>query len=91
MNALYDLSLLLVSTGEGWGPGSHDGAGWWIFGPIMAALLITLIAVVIWRLIRGGRPDQFSSADRARGILAERYARGELSGDEYRERLDGLR
>jgi uncharacterized membrane protein len=29
-------------------------------------------------------------ADRARAILAERFARGEISRDEYRERLDDL-
>jgi len=29
--------------------------------------------------------------DRARDILAERYARGELTTDEYRERLEQLR
>ena len=28
--------------------------------------------------------------DSARALLAERYARGELSGEEYRERLDEL-
>jgi uncharacterized membrane protein len=29
--------------------------------------------------------------DRARSILAERFARGEISTDEFRERLDALR
>jgi uncharacterized membrane protein len=29
--------------------------------------------------------------DRARGILAERYARGEIGEDEYRMRLEHLR
>jgi uncharacterized membrane protein len=31
-----------------------------------------------------------SSTARAAQILAERYARGEISRDEYRERLDDL-
>jgi uncharacterized membrane protein len=31
-----------------------------------------------------------SSTARAEQILAERYARGEISRDEYRERLDDL-
>jgi uncharacterized membrane protein len=31
-----------------------------------------------------------SGVERARGILAERYARGEIDGDEYRERLAQL-
>jgi putative membrane protein len=37
-----------------------------------------------WREPRGGGPD------RAKEILAERFARGELSADEYRERLAEL-
>jgi putative membrane protein len=55
------------------------------------ALWAAAIAAVIWLVVRGARPGERSSADRARQILAERYARGEISGDEYWERLDQLR
>ena len=41
-------------------------------------------------MMRGVRPRDRSGAERAREILAERYARGELSSDEYRERLEHL-
>jgi putative membrane protein len=36
---------------------------------------------------RGRRGDPL---DRARELLAERFARGELTGEEYRQRLDEL-
>ena len=74
-----------------------DGA-WWMmlfWGPV---LVIGLVALVVW-MIRStsgsgaggdstvGRGDPL---DGARKILAERYARGELDTEEYRERLQSL-
>jgi putative membrane protein len=56
----------------------------------MMALWAAAIAAVIWLVVRGTGRER-SSADRARQILAERYARGEISGDEYWERLGQLR
>jgi putative membrane protein len=71
-----------------WGP----GGGWmWLWGPFMMALGAAAIAAVIWLVVRSTGLRERSSADRARQILAERYARGEISGDEYWERLDQLR
>lgn len=66
--------------------GEHDGY-WFPFGLLWLALL----AVGIWFLVRGRRFRQPSDMDRARGILAERFARGEITGEEYRERLEQLR
>jgi Short C-terminal domain len=40
---------------------------------------------------RGARPPKRSDVERARDVLAERYARGELTTEEYRERLEQLR
>jgi putative membrane protein len=75
-----------------WGMGM---GGWaWLF----LALLIIGIVVLVVVLVRvlaggtaggpatpagGGRPDRH----RAQEILAERYARGEISTEEYQERL----
>jgi putative membrane protein len=63
--------------------------GWW---PIWPLLWLVLIGTVIWLLTRRRRSADRSQngADRAKGILAERFARGEISGEEYRERLDQL-
>jgi putative membrane protein len=48
-----------------------------------------LVAGVVW-LVRNPRSDQ-TPADTPQRILAERYARGELTDDEYRSRLSTLR
>ncbi|MGH3072359.1 MAG: SHOCT domain-containing protein [Gaiellaceae bacterium] len=78
------LPTLLASHSEHW---EH---GWW---PIWPLLWIGLIVAAIWffgrRRWSPARPED--GADRARGILAERYARGEISSEEYRERLEQLR
>ena len=76
------MTMLLASHSDGW---DHH---WW---PIWPLLWIAVIVTVVWfarRRWTGDRPQ--NGVERARGILAERYARGEISGDEYRERLDQL-
>ncbi|MGH2559243.1 MAG: SHOCT domain-containing protein [Thermomicrobiales bacterium] len=87
MSVLNDFALTVARAG-GW---REDGDGWWIGGPLMfIALWIGVFALfwfVFWR--RRG-PHERSGIDRGRDILAERYARGEISSDEYRERLDRL-
>ena len=68
------------------------GGGWgWLWGPLVLLLWVALIATVVWFLARGTRPPDRSGIDQAREVLAERYARGELTTDEYRERLEQLR
>jgi putative membrane protein len=63
----------------------------WLWGPLMLALWAVAIAAVLWLVVGGGRPRGPSGTTRARQILAERFARGETSADEYRDRLDQLR
>ena len=81
--------------GNGFGMG---GMWWyWLFGLILL-LGIALLVVVVVRALRGGISrsgsagpgDQPQGSGQARRILDERYARGELSTEEYRERLQGL-
>ncbi|MGP4017634.1 SHOCT domain-containing protein [Saccharopolyspora sp. 5N708] len=69
----------------GW-PGPHGGPGW-LIGLFFLVLIAALIGTVIWLAVRG-RPR--SGVGRAKEVLAERYARGELSSEEYRERLGEL-
>jgi putative membrane protein len=79
--ALAALPLLTDEGGRGWG---HP---WW---PFWLFFWAALIGTAVWLIARRrGRRDE--PLDRARGLLAERYARGELSGEEYRERLDELK
>jgi putative membrane protein len=72
--------------------------GWmWLFLPV------TLIAIVllVWLLVRvfgggisrGGRDGAsgpFSNVSRARQILDERFAKGELTAEQYREQVQVL-
>lgn len=83
MNAL----LLLASAGGGW---DNDGGWWWIMGPLFGLFWIALIIGVIWFASRRFRPHERSGIDRARDVLAERFARGEISSEEYRQRLSEL-
>jgi putative membrane protein len=52
--------------------------------------MLALVAAAIWLVVRGRGSAMRCSTARAEQILAERYARGEISRDEYRERLDDL-
>lgn len=61
---------------------------WW---PIWPLLWIAVLAGVVWLVARRRREPAPGGGDRARDILAERFARGEIGGDEYRERLEQLR
>lgn len=82
----------------GWGLG-----GWLAMGVGMVlfwALLIGGVIAGVYYLTgarRGGRPGQHltgapgSGSERAEGLLAERFARGEIDEDEYRRRLALLR
>lgn len=72
---------------HGWG-----GAGWmWLWGGLMMLFWAALIAAVVWFVAIRSGPHAAAPADRAREVLAERYARGEITSDEYRERVDTLR
>jgi putative membrane protein len=72
---------LLTHDSDDWG---HP---WW---PLWLLVWAALIGLAIW-LIARRRDRHHDPLDRAREILAERYARGELTNDEYRERLAELR
>jgi putative membrane protein len=75
-----------------------EDSGWmWVWGTIMMLAFIALVGLGIWALVRSQSrahaPDRDTSLDwtaSARTILAERFARGEISSEEYREKLDHL-
>jgi putative membrane protein len=80
--------------GSGWGMGSM-----WFFWPVF----ILGIVLVVVLLVRGGSaglgrrqgseppPGSSTGRTRAQEILDERYARGELTDEEYQDRLRQLR
>lgn len=70
------------------------GTGWmWLFW-LLLIIGVVLLAVVTVRALGGGitrgdgRDDRVpGEQSRARQVLDERYARGEISTEEYQERL----
>ncbi len=72
-----------LAAGGAWGPGP-----WW---PIFPLFWILVWGVVIFALFRFRRGARWGGGHSAEDVLAERYARGEISVDEYRERLGVLR
>lgn len=98
MNACYDLAV----TGPGGGWGHMGGGGWsgrtWVWGTAMVLTWVLVTGAAAWLIVgatarRGGGaagPPPIGR-DRARAILAERYVRGEISTEEYDERLAKLR
>lgn len=92
MNARVLTSMLSQPADWGWWGGAAAGSGWagwwWIVPLSWLAFWAILVGLLAWYLLAGRRR---SSLDEARRILAERYARGELSPEEYRQRLAQLR
>jgi putative membrane protein len=80
VNAVAALPLLTHDAGD-WG---HP---WW---PLWLLFWAALIGTAAWLILRR-RNRAADPLDRARELLAERFARGELSGEEYRERLAELK
>jgi uncharacterized membrane protein len=78
------VTSLLAATGE------HDEHWWFVF-PFFWLLWIGVIATILFFVFRrrSGRCVGGGN-DHAHAILAERFARGEISGDEMRERLAQL-
>ena len=80
-------SLVLFRHDGPWG----DSEYWWIGRLVMLVLLVILIFCLFWWTRRNGwRHHEPTPMERAQGILAERYARGEIDGEEYRERMNQL-
>jgi putative membrane protein len=70
--------------------GGEDHVGWWIVAPFIWLLWVAVIATIVYVVVKR-RSRRWNGHDGAKAILAERFARGEISGDEFRERLDALR
>ena len=89
------IAAVLADT-HGWDGHMGWGGGWWmlLWGTLMMAGLVVLVVWLIRTTAGGDTGAHGSGSDdplaSARRILAERYARGELSSEEYRERLDHL-
>lgn len=79
------------------GNGMGGVVWYWLFGALLLVGLALLVVVAV-RVLRGGASrgrdaaarDQPPVRSQARRVLDERYAHGELSTDEYHERVQVL-
>jgi putative membrane protein len=81
----------MTSFAQEVGPWRWGGGPWFPFFPLIPLFWLLLIGGLVFALVRWGRPHGPTGLERAREILAERFARGEISPNEYRERLEALR
>jgi putative membrane protein len=67
-------------------------SGWGILAMLLYTVVFVglLVAGIAW-LLRASRAEPPTNEDSPTHVLARRYARGELTDDEYRHRLDTLR
>ena len=76
-----------------WNYGMHDGGWATMFFLTLFLLLVVFIAVVLMVYFMRKTPNADGgsrSSSSATDLLKERYARGEISTEEYRERLREL-
>ena len=64
----------------GWGAGS-----WLVMGFMMLLFWAFVVGGIVW-IMRGSRHATSPTSSGARQILDERFARGEIGEDEYRQR-----
>ena len=87
---------------DGWGmhPGIWGGQGVGLLGGLIGLLLfvgfMVALVLVVWWIVRQGRsegprrPEGAGGSRTALDILDERYARGELSREEYLQAREDL-
>ena len=74
--------------------GGHMGAGWmWLWAPVSLVVFVAVVGVAVVVVAHAVRsePAGVDEARRARSIVMERYARGEISATEYDELCTRLR
>ena len=66
------------------------GGGWWFLWPLWFVGFWIVLALVLRFGVWGRHRGHWSASVTAEGILAERFARGEITEKEYRDRIAGL-
>jgi putative membrane protein len=81
---MMTLATEVLARGADWGPGP-----WW---PVFPLLWLLFFGAVVFLVVRSRRNwPRLHSGRSAEDVLGERYARGEINEDEYRERLNVLK
>jgi putative membrane protein len=73
-------------TGRDW---AHGGGAWWLAFPLLWLVVIAIVVTTFFVVMRRTTPRSRSPTAEAK--LADRYAVGDITEDEYRERLAVLR
>lgn len=65
----------------------HDGIGWWMaFGGIwMIIFWVGFIALVVWGIIKLSQRDGSTPRHSPLDVAKERYAKGEISKEEFEQ------
>jgi putative membrane protein len=87
------LALLQLPLADGFDMHGDFGTGWWI--AMMLGMLVfwaLVIGAVVW-VVReaSGRREENTGAESAEALLDRRFAAGEISSEEYRQRKAVLR
>lgn len=84
-------TIFADTTTDGWGHMGGWGGGWmWLWGVAMMVLFAASLIWLVQGTSRSAAPPTHDATSRAKAILAERYANGDLSTEEYRERVSEL-
>lgn len=86
----YSLAVLMQG-GDGWYDHMDGwGGGWmWLWGTLMMLSWVAIVAAALW-IVQRARDNRPGPGGRAREILDERLARGEIDSVEHRERAEHL-
>ena len=88
------LSSFMISPILADGGGSDHMGNWgWGFGWMMGGwlMMVLVVGLVVWALRGMSNPDGTGRGRSPKRILAERFADGVISTEEYEERLSVLR
>lgn len=72
--------------GNGMMYGYQGGMGWMVLGFVFwLAVIAGIVLLVIWIIGKSGKGKQVQTEETALEILNKRYARGEISKEQYEE------
>ncbi|MEA5113975.1 MAG: SHOCT domain-containing protein [Geobacteraceae bacterium] len=72
--------------GNGMMYGYQGGMGWMVLGLVFwVAVIAGIVLLVLWIVGKSGKGKGEQAEDTALGILNKRYARGEITKEQYEE------
>ena len=83
MTPLADIAVPIAQDHMGW------DSGWWPLAAVGMVAMMGLMGWMMWSMMRPGAHRQAPAQD-AVELLRQRYARGELSTEDFHERLRTL-